>query len=303
MKVTSRIKLTIPLIATVILLSNFLQSVGAEEPSKSLDQVLQEAKQAQINSLAKQVQRERAFEATRDKQKALYEQALSKVETLRSEIEALEQQSKANEAALTIQREQLNTQMGAYNEAYSIIRQVAGDTARDIDDSLISGELSNRSKQLHSLNSSLELPEFKRISELWLTLLSEMKAQSEVKSFTAPLITGNGDETQATITRIGPFSAVHNGRYVEYVTNLGKYRELGRQPGGKFLDAADNLEQHNGDEITVAAIDPSRGSILALLVQTPSLNERLHQGGMVGYIIMGLAVFGMIPVCLHCKLK
>jgi biopolymer transport protein ExbB len=41
------------------------------------------------------------------------------------------------------------------------------------------------------------------------------------------------------------------------------------------------------------AIDPARGQILALLVSTPTLRERLDYGGVVGYaiIVLGLATF------------
>jgi biopolymer transport protein ExbB len=44
------------------------------------------------------------------------------------------------------------------------------------------------------------------------------------------------------------------------------------------------------------SIDPSRGSILGLLVQTPSLLERVDQGGLIGYIIVVIAFVGLLLV-------
>jgi biopolymer transport protein ExbB len=44
------------------------------------------------------------------------------------------------------------------------------------------------------------------------------------------------------------------------------------------------------------AIDPSRGAILAQLVQTPTLEERIRQGGVIGYLIIALGVVGLLVV-------
>jgi biopolymer transport protein ExbB len=42
------------------------------------------------------------------------------------------------------------------------------------------------------------------------------------------------------------------------------------------------------------AVDPSRGSLLGLLIQAPSLKERIDQGGVVGYVIIGLGLIGVL---------
>jgi len=44
------------------------------------------------------------------------------------------------------------------------------------------------------------------------------------------------------------------------------------------------------------ALDPSRGRLLALLVQSPSLEERIHQGGIIGYIILAIGALGLLIV-------
>jgi biopolymer transport protein ExbB len=42
------------------------------------------------------------------------------------------------------------------------------------------------------------------------------------------------------------------------------------------------------------AVDPSRGAILSLLVQSPSLRERIHQGGWIGYLTIVLGVIALL---------
>jgi biopolymer transport protein ExbB len=41
-------------------------------------------------------------------------------------------------------------------------------------------------------------------------------------------------------------------------------------------------------------VDPTRGAILALLVQAPDLKERIQQGGWIGYIILILGAIGLL---------
>ena len=281
-------------LALITLLLLVAGNVTVAAPAKTLDEVLAEAKRAQQEALKLQQQREQRFLTARDQQQALFDQLKADVDVLERKVNQLEMEANTKDAALTAKKQELSERLGAYGEMFALVRQVAGDAAKQLGDSLISGEMPGRDKGLQALADSRDLPEFSQVSGLWLALLQEMKAQSETSEFTAAVIMGDGKESPLPITRIGPFVAVQDGRYIEYVPERGKFRLLGRQPGGKFLDAARNLEQRENGEITAAAIDPSRGSILALLVQTPSLGERMHQGGLVGYIIMGLAIFGVL---------
>jgi len=46
-------------------------------------------------------------------------------------------------------------------------------------------------------------------------------------------------------------------------------------------------------------IDPTRGGLLSMLAKTPTLVERVQQGGVIGYIIMAIGVFGLLLVLLR----
>jgi len=46
-------------------------------------------------------------------------------------------------------------------------------------------------------------------------------------------------------------------------------------------------------------LDPSRGQLLSMLVQTPNLRERIDQGGTVGYVIMVLGAFALVLAVLR----
>ncbi len=66
---------------------------------------------------------------------------------------------------------------------------------------------------------------------------------------------------------------------------------LARQPARRFSSLADGLFSATSGVVPMA-LDPSRGNILGLLIQAPSLMERIQQGGLVGYVILLLGSLG-----------
>jgi len=42
------------------------------------------------------------------------------------------------------------------------------------------------------------------------------------------------------------------------------------------------------------ALDPTRGQLLALQIQVPTIEERVHQGGLPGYVIISLGIVAVI---------
>ncbi|MGR8921112.1 MAG: MotA/TolQ/ExbB proton channel family protein, partial [Gammaproteobacteria bacterium] len=73
----------------------------------------------------------------------------------------------------------------------------------------------------------------------------------------------------------------------------GNLIELGRQPQQRYLEKVGELTAAN-DGVHAFGLDPSRGQILSLLVQAPSLRERVDQGGVVGYVIIGLGALALL---------
>ncbi len=108
------------------------------------------------------------------------------------------------------------------------------------------------------------------------------------------VVTGDGQESQRVVTRIGLFNAVSDGKYLRYLADAGKLVEFDRQPKSRYLKLAKGLEGAAPGEMTPMALDPSRGAILGLLVQAPSLKERVQQGKVVGYVIIALGILGLL---------
>ena len=123
-----------------------------------------------------------------------------------------------------------------------------------------------------------------------------MTAQGEIVRFQGKIINDEGQTEPSEIVRVGPFTALADGEFLRYAGD-GRFIKLGRQPPSRFLGAAGDLDGTDSDEMGVGVIDPSRGAILNLFLQTPTLFERIGQGGLVGYIIILLGLFGAGLAC------
>jgi biopolymer transport protein ExbB len=114
-----------------------------------------------------------------------------------------------------------------------------------------------------------------------------MTELGKVTKFTAPVTDADGNVTEQTVIRVGAFNVISNGQFLVY--EGGQLQVLPRQPAGTYLDSVAAFEASTGDTARLA-IDPSRGPILKVLIQTPDAAERIEQGGIVGKLIISLGV-------------
>jgi len=147
---------------------------------------------------------------------------------------------------------------------------------------------------LTAIAQSQTLPTIEQLEVLWFTMLQEMAEQGKVVRFTADVVAGDGTKDTKEVVRIGPFVAFSGRDYLTYDAGLQALEFLQRQPAGDAPGAASRVFSYNGEGFVKGVIDPSMGTLLGLLVQSPSLIERINQGGVVGYVIIGLAAFGVL---------
>jgi biopolymer transport protein ExbB len=120
-----------------------------------------------------------------------------------------------------------------------------------------------------------------------------MVESGKVITFPGKIVTAAGNEIEQDVTRIGVFNAVSAGRFLRNLPETGKLIEPGRQPGQRYLDMAQDLEMSDAG-LHAFPIDPTRGAMLALLVQVPDLKNRIEQGGLVGYVILFIGLVGIL---------
>lgn len=260
----------------------------------SMNKLLQRVKSGWSEVKAKNKEREARFIAERDKQKALLAALKKEVQQAEARSTSLEQSFQTNEIRIAELEETLKQSMGNMGELFGVIRQVAGDTRGHLDASIASAEFGGRQAVMDKLSESKSIPSIGELRGLWEILLQEMVESGKVSRFDAPVLNSEGIEVTSKVTRVGLFNALLDGQYLQWLPDVQKLTILGRQPGDRFLSTAEDLSASDGNDMVRFAIDPSRGSILSLLVQTPTLGERLEFGGVIGYIILGLGAFTVL---------
>ena len=108
-------------------------------------------------------------------------------------------------------------------------------------------------------------------------------------------ITTDGQEQFEDVVRVGTFNVVADGRYLQRNPDTNTISELQRQPeGGRFVNSTGDLLGATPGSFVRFGVDPTGGVILSALVETPNLQERVQQGGIVGYVIISLGIFGVL---------
>jgi biopolymer transport protein ExbB len=120
-----------------------------------------------------------------------------------------------------------------------------------------------------------------------------MTETGKVSTFTTTVVNAIGEENQQEVTRIGAFNVVSDGKYLEYIPETGRLVELQRQPPSRYTGRIGKLVDASSGQYPIG-LDPTRGQLLGLLVQSPSLMERIAQGKTVGYVIITLGIIGVL---------
>jgi biopolymer transport protein ExbB len=274
------------------------QSQGGDKAA-SLDQLLKMVEQGRVGEQREAQQREQQFAQAKSEQQNLLNQAKARKGQLESRSSSLETSFQANEVKIAELTEARNQRLGSLKELFGVLTQVAGDTSGLFQNSIISAQFPDRTPFLVELAGKMgtgtKLASIEEIERLWFELQREATESSKVARFTGAVEGSSGTEDR-TIVRVGAFNLVSDGKYLKYEPTTGKVQDLPRQPPqGRFVDTTDEIvNAPEGSGFHTFALDPTRGQILSLLLQVPSLTDRIHQGGIVGYLILVLGAFGLL---------
>jgi len=283
MKTINKYILSFALIASV---SNFAQEVVEGEPT-TIQGLLQLVEQGRTSEQGVNAKREADFLADKNKQAKIADQ--------------LETEYKKNDAILVVKEAAYKKELGSLVELFGHLQSSAGEASALFSDSLTSAQYGReRESFLNNLSSKMssatELPTIRELEGLWYELQREMVAGSEIVSFNANVINLDGESENCKVTRVGLYNAICDGRYLEYIGSKGQYAFLGKQPEGRYVSSAKKLSNADVGEVIKFGVDPTGpvgGSLLANLIQNPSLMERVNQGREVGYIIIFVGMIGI----------
>jgi biopolymer transport protein ExbB len=259
----------------------------------TLDELLEQTRNARQIEEQANAEREKIFLANRDQQAALLAEAQRKRDAAEARSKALSATFDANEVKLAELDGLLTQRLGSLGELFGVVRQVAGDTSSILYNSLISAQYPQRDVFFTELGKSKDLPSIQQLERLWFEIQREMTESGQVVRFPATIVDADGVAKQADVVRIGGFVAVSDGRYLNYLPSVGQLGVLARQPTGDLARLAAGLRS-TGDQYVEAAVDPSRGVLMSMIVQRPSVRERIAHGEAVGYVIIAVGLIGAV---------
>ena len=267
----------------------------AANPQQTMAELLQQIQHGRIHENRLHQKREADFLTLKDQQASLLQQAEQQIATATRFSQTLESTFHDNETSLSQQQQRLQQRAGDFGELFGVVRQVAGDTSAQLEQSIISAQLPGRSQLLDSIAKNRDLPTTKEIEKLWFILTQEMHEQGRVITFSAAALNTQGIAVEVLVTRIGAFVGFNaSGKFMRYLPATGQLSELARQPRSTYQHAATRLIHAAPGTVVTAPIDPSSGAILSLLIQRPNLLERIQQGGIVGYIVIFIGITGVL---------
>ncbi|MFU8895592.1 MAG: MotA/TolQ/ExbB proton channel family protein [Gammaproteobacteria bacterium] len=260
----------------------------------SLDQLLQKVRESRTQLSAENRAREQRFLQNRNEQRALLQQARQELAAAEQRSNTLTNQFNANELALAELNETLRLQLGNFGELFGVVRQVSGDTVGMIRSSLVTAQDPGREDLAERLAQVRGVPSMEDLNALRALLTEEMVRSSKVARFDATVTKPDGTSAQENVVRIGVFNLISANGFLNYLPETQTILELARQPQARFVSMATDLYEASPNTTVAAAVDPGRGSLLALLIQEPSIGERIDQGGLVGYVIISLGIIGLL---------
>jgi biopolymer transport protein ExbB len=184
-------KILTPLVLIAATL-NFAPAAYAEDPKvadvKTLEGLLQQVKQFQMQETEINKQREAQFKGNKKNQTQLLNQAKKALKSEQNTANDLKASFDKNEKTLSQKEDKLRLRVGNLGEMFGVVRQVADDLNGTLHTSLTRAEKPNRAADLEKLSQAKELPNIKELQALWLTLQEEMTLTGQISQFKAQVV-------------------------------------------------------------------------------------------------------------------
>lgn len=256
--------------------------------------------------------RENSFKAERSKQQGRLN-SMTNERTRQERIgKELDRQFEANDVKIKVLQTELAKELGDLKQLFGVIQLSASEAQEAYKTSYISAQYPNRGENLRQMvekmSSLTDLVSITEIEDLWYQLQNEMTEQGKIVQYTAPVRYVTGEEideegkktklyetVDRQVTRIGVFSAVTGDDILTY-TDSGGYIALERKmrgSRGEFVGFSQNLQSLSSG-VTPFMLDPSKGVLSSAYVLVPTVLEKVEEGGVVGYVILGLGVIALL---------
>ena len=246
-------------------------------------------------------ERETRFRAELQRQERLTQEALTRRNNAEARSNSLDRQWNDNERRIGETQSLLNEREGNLGELFGVTRQVAGDAATVLQQSLVSSQYGvpaageERAEFLRRLAGAKALPSIVELERLWYELVREMTDGGKVVKFRTSVLQRDDTKVDMDVVRVGPFTASSNGQYLGYLPSQKSLAQLNGELAGEFRNIGQALQTAApGSGYTRAVVDPASGALLGLYVERPNPIQRIQEGEVVGYVIVAVGILGVL---------
>ncbi|CAH6782702.1 MotA/TolQ/ExbB proton channel family protein [Vibrio chagasii] len=267
-------------------------SFSAFSASDTTAQLVNKAKSESRTQASHNVVREADFKKTEQELKAIKAQLEAKRTSIQGATDVLTQTFSDNENKLARLEEKLRLETGSLGELFGVVRQNAKELGAELSSTVNSVDRADHTATVEQIIDAKSLPSMPQLSGLWMSMVEQIQASSELSKSQIAFINGEGNTNKVDAYRLGSIGLVTDQGYVSWNTQREDAIAYLKQPeNGPTLTSLSSLA--NG-EVANVVVDPSRGFMLEQLALTPSLSDRLQAGGVVGKVILGLLAIGLI---------
>ena len=267
------------------------------DDARSMADLLRLIEQGQARDSQEARQRESAFAQAKNRQQSLLNQARAERTRQENVSAQLEQRFEENQQRIITARQALDERLGALKELFGVLQTVAGDTQGVFNTSLTNIQYPDRGEFLVELGSKMagasSLASIADIERLWAMLQQEIVESGRVVRYTNIVTKADGQQEEMEVVRIGSLNIINENGYLKYNSQEGSLTELARQPESRYTSTTGDLLDADSGVVSFG-VDVTRGTILGLLVESPTIKDRIEQGGIVGYCIIALGIVGLL---------
>lgn len=271
-------------------------SASASAQNADLDSLLNKVREGRVTETQEHKQREQEFLNRQADQRTLLQQENAKTRELERESARLEDERRRNDEEITRVKDLLSNRLGQLQELFGVLQQAAGDANSIITSSHVTIDNAGRLEEINALvektKDTSKLPTLDEIRTWPAQMILEAIESSRIVKFDQEVRKNDGTTETVELVRIGDFGLVGGDGIFYSLKPDGSVEELARQPE-RFLGSLPGFISAT-DGLQPVGLDPTRGQLLSLEVQKATIEERIEQGGTIGYLILALGGVGVL---------
>ncbi len=273
--------------ALLVILSTPLASAA-----DSLETLREEVERALSGEQEAQHGRLRRHTHDRDQAQAELERVLAQLEAERARVDELREAVEARQFTVAQRESRLKEEVGELDGVFAAARRAARDLSVRMQTSIVSAEFPTRRLWLDEFVVADSVPDLESLERLWLLIQQEILEAGRMSRFSTDVVGADGlVGSQREVVRLGGFSGVAEGDLVVASPGSEALRVL---PVDEPLGLMPVMLRRPPPGFELLPLDPSRGQLTAVVDSTPSPQERLEQGGVIGYTIVGVGIAGLL---------